>query len=139
MHIDGQLTNNPSDIKKHVVQFYKELLESQGTKFGYLEPEFWDLSDKLTPLEQRSLERTFTKEELTTALFASKVNGAPGPDGFTFKFYQYFWDVVKSNLMLLAHYFYDHNLDLHQINKSTICFIPKEKDATNIKNIDLLV
>lgn len=35
--------------------------------------------------------------------------------------------------MLLAHYFYDHNLDPHQINKFTICLIPKEKDATNIK------
>lgn len=35
--------------------------------------------------------------------------------------------------MLLTHYFYENELDLHKINKSCICLIPKEKDAQLIK------
>ena len=34
--------------------------------------------------------------------------------------------------MLLAHYFFENNLDLHKINKYCICLIPK-KDAKIIK------
>ena len=129
---DGQLTSDPNTIQQHIVEFYKNLLGTSGIKFGSLDEQFWDLEDKLTALEQWSLERPFTEQELKQALFASEPNGAPGPDGFTFKFYQFFWDVVKSDLMILTHCFFEHTLDLHKINKSCICLIPKEKDATLI-------
>lgn len=98
----------------------------------HLEDDFWEIPDILTSLKQWSLERPFTEDELKHALFASESNGAPGPDWFTFKFYQFFWEVVKADLMLLAHHFFENTLNLHKINKSCICLIPKEKYATLI-------
>lgn len=35
--------------------------------------------------------------------------------------------------MIFLYYIYDHDLDLHKLNKSCICLIAKEKDATLIK------
>lgn len=138
LEINGQLTSNPSSIQHHILAFYKDLLGTPGLKFGFLDDQFWDLEDKLTALEQWSLERSFTEEELKHALFASEPNGAPGPDGFIFKFYQFFWDVVRSDLMVLTHYFFENTLDLHKINKSCICLIPKEKDAKLITKFRLI-
>ena len=108
LEINGVLTNNIVDIKAHVVEYYKDLLGSTGHLFGSLGPNFWNIDEQLTTLEKWDLERSFTEEELKHAVFASEPNGAPGPDGFTFKFYQFFWDIVKSDLMLLSHYFYEN-------------------------------
>lgn len=36
---------------------------------------------------------------------------------------------MKNDLLALCNHFYDHDLDLHAINKSVICLIPKEKDV----------
>ncbi|XP_078148468.1 uncharacterized protein LOC144543891 [Carex rostrata] len=83
LEINGQLTSDPDSIQQHILTFYKDLLGTPGLKFGFLDDQFWDLEDKLTSLEQWSLERPFTEEELKKALFASEPNGAPGPDGFT--------------------------------------------------------
>ena len=95
--------------------------------------DFWDPSDILTTSESNLLELPFTESEIHKALFDSEPNGAPGPDGFSFHFYQKFWDTIKPDLLILAHSFFDHTLNLHKLNKSCICLIPKEKGASNIK------
>ena len=40
------------------------------------------------------LEGIFSEEEIQKAVFGSYADGAPGPDGLSFLFYQQFWDVV---------------------------------------------
>jgi hypothetical protein len=40
-----------------------------------------------------------SKEEVKLAVFDMKHNKALGPDGFLARFYQFFWEVVKSDLM----------------------------------------
>ena len=109
------------------------MLGTLGCKYGHLDYNFWNAKEKLTELEKWTLERPFTGIEVKEAVFASEPNGTPGSDGFTFQFYQFFWKIVKSDLMLLTHFFYENQLNLHRINKSCICLIPKENDATHIK------
>jgi hypothetical protein len=43
-------------------------------------------------------------------------NKAPGPDGFPAEFYQYFWDVIKNDLMALFSDFSTGCLQLHSLN-----------------------
>lgn len=66
-------------------------------------------------------------------MFSADPNGAPGPDGFSFQFYQFFWGLVKQELMLMCHKFYSHELSLSDLNKSFICLIPKTQDAAQLK------
>lgn len=103
------------------------MLGNSGTKYAHLSVDFWDPRDKLASLKATQLEIPFTETEIKKAFFDSEPNGAPGPDGFSFKFYQFFWDTIKSDVMILAHSYYNNTLNLHKLNKSCICLIPKEK------------
>jgi hypothetical protein len=45
------------------------------------------------------IEELESKEEVKLTVFDMKHNKALGPDGFLARFYQFFWEVVKSDLM----------------------------------------
>ena len=77
------------------------------------------------------LEAPFTEEEVREAVFSSYAEGAPGPDGFSFLFYQEFWDLI--DLMNLIKNFEEGGLNLERINFAMITLIPKEPDARNLK------
>lgn len=47
------------------------------------------------------LQNPFLEEEIKKAVFDSYAEGAPSPDGFSFLFYQKFWDLIKSDLIAL--------------------------------------
>jgi hypothetical protein len=87
LDINGQHTTTKAAITQHIFSFYKGLLGIPGEIYSSLEPDFWDSNDTLRPDEQASLEIIFTMEEIKHEIFVSEPNGAPGRDGFTFKFY----------------------------------------------------
>lgn len=132
LRINNSTTQSIGVIKKHVLEYYKEVLGTSGIKYASLDSTFWGMTDQITSLENHFLESPFTYEEIKTALFDCEPNGAPGPDGIPFKFYQTFWDTVKQDLFQLCASFYHHNLNLDKLNKSVICLIPKESNAATI-------
>jgi hypothetical protein len=91
---EGWIEDNDAMLK-HAVSFYKNLFgeeEDSGVKLGR---EFWEEEEKVTVVENETLEAPFSEEEVREVVFGSYAEGAPGPDGFSFLFYQVFWDVIK--------------------------------------------
>jgi hypothetical protein len=68
-------------MKKHTLDFYKQLLGTNGTKFASLHDNFWDVEDKIMDSERLDLIAPITEQELKEAVFDSSSQGAPGPDG----------------------------------------------------------
>jgi hypothetical protein len=91
--------------------------------------DFFSEDDKLTLEENELLEEKFSEEEVKKAIFDSYSEGAPGPDGLSFVFYQSFWDMIKQDLMAMLEEFRRGQLDLYRLNFALITIIPKEKDA----------
>ena len=90
---------------EHAVDFYRKLFgkeENSGVKLGQ---DFWGVDEKVTDLENELLETPFTENEVREVVFSSYAEGAPGPDGFSFLFYQVFWDLIKVDLMNLIRVF----------------------------------
>lgn len=59
-------------------------------------------------------------------MFDSYADGAPGPDGIPFFFYQLFWDWIKHDLLNMFDGFYKGNLDIYRLNFVMLSLIPKE-------------
>lgn len=87
----------------------------------------------MTREENGMLSAPFMEEEIREAIFSCYAEGAPGPDGLTFLFYQKFWDVVKRDIVNLFRDFHEGKLDLYRLNFALITLIPKEQEAINMK------
>jgi hypothetical protein len=66
------------------------------------------------------------------AIKGSYSDGASGPDGFSFMFYQKFWSVIK-DFMALVRSFDKGDLNINRINYARIILIPKEEGARSLK------
>ena len=92
-------------IVKISVIFYKTLFGKEPSGEVKLGGVFWEADELVTDEENGILEAPFSEEEVRDAVFSSYAKGAPGPYGFSFLFYQTFWDIVKSDFMNLVRSF----------------------------------
>jgi hypothetical protein len=53
----------------------------------------------------------FLKKEVKEAIFGSYVEGAPGPGGFSFLFYQHFWELIRPDFMAMVKDWNEAKLD----------------------------
>ena len=65
-----------------------------------------------------------------------ELNGdkAPEPDGFTADFWQFGWDVVKSDIMGLFRDFHDHGSFVRSLNSIFMVLIPKQGGVEDLKD-----
>ena len=91
---DGPVTEN-KDMLALAGNFYKNLFGFEEMLGVRLDDSFWEDKDKVTSSENEMLEAPFSESEIKEAVFDSYADGAPGPDGFSFLFYQHFWDLIK--------------------------------------------
>jgi hypothetical protein len=77
-------------MSKHAVDFFNALFGKEDRVNIKMEENFWNVDELVTPEENEMLEASFAEEEIKQAIDSSYVEGAPGPDGFSFMFYQNF-------------------------------------------------
>jgi hypothetical protein len=118
---------------KVATDFYRDLFKKENRPDIRLQDNFFCEDEKITLEENIMLGSAFAEEEVKTAVFGSYADGAPGPDGIPFMFYQKFWDVIKLDLINMFNAWFDDNLDLYRLNFSMITLIPKENEARSMK------
>jgi hypothetical protein len=130
---NGLVYDTP-EILMIVASYYKELFKKEDRGVVFLDDNFWDLEERILVAENLELESPFSDMEVKSAVFDSYSEGAPGPDGLPFLFYQKFWNVIKEDLMNLVRDFQIGDLDLFRINFATLTLIPKMESATEMKS-----
>ena len=73
------------------------------------------------------------KKKSRKLFFGSYADGASGPDGFPFLFYQKFWEVIKTDFMNMVRKFEVGELDIARLNYVMLTLISKEVEATELK------
>jgi hypothetical protein len=121
------------DILKVAADFYNHLFRKDERGSCSLSSNFWDQGDSLTWEECEELEAPFTEEEIKSVVFSCYLEGAPGPDGIPFFFYQQFWDVIKQDIFSMFKDFQDGSLDLFRLNFAMLTLIPKVDNAAAMK------
>jgi hypothetical protein len=74
----------------HAMDFYKKLFGEEPKENLGLDDGFWSEEEKVTHEEKVALEAEFTEEEIKRDIDGSYAEGAPGPNGVSFIFYQRF-------------------------------------------------
>jgi hypothetical protein len=127
------MVQDTPSILKIAKNYYKYLFSEESRGTAALEKHFWGASDLITNEENSELTTPFLEKEVRDAVFGSYAEGAPGPDGLSFLFYQKFWDIIKDDLLNLVKDFQDSKLDLFRLNFASLTTIPKMEDASELK------
>ena len=125
--------HSTKDMLEVATNFYKDLFGFEPKPNIHLGDHFWSAEELFTDAENDILEKPFTQDEIREAIMGSYANGASGPDGLSFLFYQTFWEVIKNDFMALVRDFECGTLDIQRLNYSTVTLIPKEPDARHMK------
>jgi hypothetical protein len=129
---DGPKTETDKMLKI-ATGYYKDLFKEEARPDIRLKPDFFSEEEKVRVDENNMLESRFSEEEIKEAVFSSYADGAPGPDGLSFMFYQCFWDIVKFDLINLFEDWFEGDLDIFRLNFAMMTLIPKENDAREMK------
>jgi hypothetical protein len=105
----------------------EELLEM------YLDENAFHNIPQVSDEENTLLVYVFTEDEVRKAIFQMEHNKALGPDGFLAEFYQFFWNLIKDDLMALFVDFHKGELPLYSLNFGTIILLPKCSDVATIQ------
>jgi hypothetical protein len=85
---NGIIMEDDSSMLNHAKEFYKRLFGEEDKENIRLREEFWTMDEKVSSEENEALEAELSEEEIRRAVFESYAEGTPGPDGFSFLFYQ---------------------------------------------------
>ncbi|KAJ9543676.1 hypothetical protein OSB04_023383 [Centaurea solstitialis] len=78
--------------------------------------------------------RPISDEEIRWAVFHIGNDKAPGPDGYTSKFFKSAWNIVGKDLQIAVHNFFYSGRLLKEINHTLLCFIPKVPNASRVND-----
>ncbi|GJT35204.1 putative RNA-directed DNA polymerase, eukaryota, reverse transcriptase zinc-binding domain protein [Tanacetum coccineum] len=79
--------------------------------------------------QRDSLETPFSRVEIKKAVWDCEGDRAPGPDGFSFKFFTAFWDLIEDDVVHFVQEFSHTNIIPKGCNSSFIALIPKVSNA----------
>ena len=82
-------------MSKIAMDYYKDLFAWEPRPKLRLKHDFFSEDEKISEEENLGLGAPFTEEEVRVAVFGSYAEGAPGPDGLSFLFYQSFGILLK--------------------------------------------
>jgi hypothetical protein len=115
------------------VKYYKDLFCKEPCLDIDLINDFWDPKDMVSQQHIDMLDAPFSEKEAKDEIFGSYAEGAPGPDGFSFLFYQHFWELIRADFMDMVKDWNEGKLDLYRLNFSLLTLIRKEVDVVSIQ------
>jgi hypothetical protein len=88
------------------------------------------LTINLSQLNERS-----TEEEVWAVIKSLLPDKAPGPDGFTARFLQVAWPIIRPDIMAAFDAFWHLDTrNLHSVNDVLLVLLPKSADAASVKD-----
>ena len=92
----------------------------------------------INPEDNNYLTAPVTMNELKAVLSIMKLDSAPGPDGFTTRFFTCCWSIIKIDLLKMIRYSHEVNKLGGSTNSSFLALILKEKGASTFNRFRLI-
>jgi exonuclease III len=132
IQVQNTTISEPEDIRKAAFETFKTLYTENGR--ASITPQTYPLSVVPTLIKDdinRKLLEEVTQQEIKEALDQMHPDKAPGPDGFTARFFQHCWEIIKSDLTKMIKKSQASSKLGGGTNSAFLALIPKEKGALN--------
>jgi len=128
---DGTILTKNEEKEQNIFEFYNGLLGSSVDRDVTV-----DLSELDMPcIDLHTLEAPFSEEEVWQTIRSLPSDKAPGPDGFTGKFYKVCWQTIKQDIMAALSAVWSRKFaNFELLNSAFVTLLPKKEDATSIKD-----
>jgi len=114
-----------------ILDFYSNLIGKESDRDRTIDLDRLDLPS----FDLEALESPFSDEEVWNTIKELPSDKAPGPDGFTGRFYKTCWTVIKGDVMAALHTIWGRNFrNLWLLNSAYITLIPKKTVADQVKD-----
>ncbi|XP_021743112.1 uncharacterized protein LOC110709210 [Chenopodium quinoa] len=95
---DGQVIQKPSEVINAFVGYYQNMLGSNCNPERFFHDAIIAVGRTLSQEQRVEMCLPFTEADVKDDLWSIEDDKAPGPDGFSSKFYKASWDIVKNDL-----------------------------------------
>ncbi|XP_015972358.1 uncharacterized protein LOC107495706 [Arachis duranensis] len=130
---DRSFATSRADIALVAEDYFRDIFSSTNSTDP--EGEFEDFLPKVSSAMNRRLLRPVSLDEVKRAVFSVHSESAPGDDGFTAKFFHYYWDIVTGDVFRAVRSFFIGGRILRSFNHTQICLIPKVSNAINMTQL----
>ena len=128
---DGLVLTKHEEKEKIVNEFYYNLLGVSVDRDSTINLEEVNIPSH----DLAELDAPFSEEEIWKTISSLPSDKAPGPDGFTGKFYKTCWQIIKVDILTAVSAVWSRKMrNFEQLNSAYITVLPKKEDATNIKD-----
>ncbi|XP_074292582.1 uncharacterized protein LOC141619463 [Silene latifolia] len=129
---NGVLCKDSQSIQQAFLAYYQSLLGSRKTTTAVRNDVLGE-GNHCTEEHAVILSKQVTNEEIKQVVFSISNDKAPGPDGYTSKFFKDSWDIVGPDICVAVTEFFMTGQLLTQINATNITLIPKCERPTSVK------
>ena len=121
----GCRIDDPEVIKQEEVGHFYDVLCSDGS--SNIQFEYLDNLDGFvwSPQHIDTLNRVITHEEVKKTMFSIDESKAPGPDGFSSRFFKSAWSIIGTHVIESVVSFFSSGSMLREINCTIIALVPK--------------
>ncbi|XP_021721522.1 uncharacterized protein LOC110689101 [Chenopodium quinoa] len=96
---NGDIIQDLDKIAEAFISFYKELLGTGGTPSRQVHQAVIDVGPIVNDEQHLSICRVFIEDDVRNVVWKIEDDKAPGPDGFSRKFFKNAWGVVKNKII----------------------------------------
>ncbi|XP_040928666.1 transposon TX1 uncharacterized 149 kDa protein [Betta splendens] len=130
----GVILEEPGDIRRRAVEFYRDLFQSEYTEDEEGIDFFCGALPQVSEETNDVLDMDISLQELSTALQGIKGGRAPGLDGLTVEFYKTFWCDLGADFLSVVHESLAGNLLPLSCRRAVLTLLPKKGDLQDIRN-----
>ncbi|RVW45049.1 rRNA-processing protein UTP23-like [Vitis vinifera] len=123
--VNGTWLSEDQDIQRGVVRAFQNLLSDPGG---------WRPCLNNLEFDSIGVEEAVRLEEMFSALSVLNGDKAPGPDGFSFAFWQFCWDFVKVEVMGFFKGFFERGKFVRSLNNTFLVLIPTKGGAEDLSD-----
>lgn len=121
-----------TDLNNLIINYFEKLFPSQTIDVEMVSS---CIATRITEAQNDFLTAPFTLEEVKLVVFSMHKDKAPGEDGFNTWFYQKYWHVVGTEVIVAFLGWLEWGAFLEGLNNINIVLIPKKNQPESMKEL----